>query len=103
MKTIKNKNLKSLDQFVDEQYGKRGTKKRENFEQGYEEFKLGFILQQARLERGMTQEQLAEKVGTNKGYISRVENNIKDVRISTLKKIVEKGFGGQLELSIKMN
>lgn len=102
MKTIKNKNLKSLDQFVDEQYGKRGTKKRETLEKGYEEFKLGFILQQARLEKGMTQEQLAEKVGTNKGYISRVENNIKDVRISTLQKIIEKGFGGHLELVIKM-
>lgn len=50
----------------------------------------------------MTQEELAEKVGTNKGYISRVENNIKDVRISTLQKIIEKGFGGHLELSIKM-
>ncbi|GAA4794327.1 hypothetical protein GCM10023231_23370 [Olivibacter ginsenosidimutans] len=102
MKTIKNKNLKSLDQFVDEQYGKRGTEKREDFEKGYEEFKFGFILQQARIEKGMTQEQLAEKVGTNKGYISRVENNIKDVRISTLQKIIEKGLGGHLELSIKM-
>ena len=100
--TMKNNNLKSLDQFIDEQYGKKGTKKREDFEKEYEEFKLGFILQQARLERGMTQEELAEKVGTNKGYISRVENDIKDIRISTLKKIIEKGFGGQLELSIRM-
>jgi len=99
---MKNKNLKTLDQFVDEQYGKKGTKKRETFEKGYEEFKFGFILQQARLAKGMTQEQLAEKVGTNKGYISRVENNIKDVRISTLQKIIEKGFGGQLELAIKI-
>lgn len=102
MKATKNKNLKSLDQFVDEQYGKQGTTKRDTFEKGYEEFKLGFILQQARLKKGMTQEELAKKVGTNKGYISRVENNIKDVRISTLQKIVEKGFGGQLELAIKM-
>jgi len=102
MSTIKNKNLKSLDQFVDEQYGERGTDKRETFEKGYEEFTLGFFLQQARLKKGMTQAELAEKVGTNKGYISRVENNIKDVRISTLQKIIEKGFGGQLELSIKM-
>ncbi len=102
MNTIKNKNLKSLDQFVDEQYGKKGTKKRDNFEKGYEEFKLGFMLQQARLEKGMTQEELAEKVGTNKGYISRIENNIKDVRISTLRKIVELGFGGRLDLSIRL-
>lgn len=101
-RAIKNKNLKSLDQFIDEQYGERGTKKRESFEKGYEEFKLGFIIQQARLKKGMTQEELAEKVGTNKGYISRVENNIKDVRISTLQKIVEKGFGGHLELVIKL-
>lgn len=50
----------------------------------------------------LTQEELAEKVGTNKGYISRIENNIKDIRLSTLQKIIEKGFGGQLELSIKL-
>ncbi len=50
----------------------------------------------------MTQEEFAEKVGTNKGYISRIENNIKDIRLSTLQKIIEKGFGGHLELSIKL-
>lgn len=98
----KSSNLKSLDQFIDEQYGKKGTAKRNKFEKGYEEFKLGVLLQQARLDKGLTQEQLAEKVGTNKGYISRVENNIKDVRISTLQKIVEVGLGGHLQLSIKM-
>ncbi len=98
----KNSNLKSLDQFVDEQYGNKGTPKRDKFEKGYEEFKLGALLQQARLDKGLTQQQLAEKVGTNKGYISRVENNIKDVRISTLQKIVEVGLGGHLQLSIKV-
>ncbi|MEZ4889146.1 MAG: hypothetical protein R2779_00885 [Crocinitomicaceae bacterium] len=41
-------------------------------------------------------------MGTNKGYISRIENNIKDIRLSTLQKIIEKGFGGHLELSIKL-
>lgn len=50
----------------------------------------------------MTQEQLAEKVGTTKSYISKIENNIKEVRISTLQKIVKRGFGGHLELSIKI-
>lgn len=97
-----NNNIKSLDQFIDEEYGKKGTKKRDKFEEGFEDFKLGFLIQQARLKKGLTQEQLAEKVGTNKGYISKVENNTKDVRISTLQKIVEKGFGGHLELSIKI-
>ena len=60
------------------------------------------LLQQARLEKGLTQEQLAIKCGTNKGYISKIENNIKEVRISTLQKIVELGLGGHLELSIKI-
>ena len=95
-------NLKSLDQFVDEQYGGKGSPERERFEEGYEAFKLGFLLQQARLEKGLTQEELAEKCGTNKGYISKIENNIKEVRISTLQKIVELGLGGHLELSIKL-
>ncbi|MDH5382652.1 MAG: helix-turn-helix domain-containing protein [Cyclobacteriaceae bacterium] len=94
-------NLKSLDQFVDEQYG-RGTPKREAFEQGFGEFKMGYLLQQARLKKGMTQEELAEKCGTNKGYISKIENNIKEVRISTLQRIVELGLGGQLEVSIRL-
>ena len=95
-------NLKSLDQFVDEQYGKRGTSKREKFETGYEAFKLGFLIQQARLEKGLTQEELAEKCGTNKSYISKIENNLKEILISTLQKIVELGLGGHLELSIKL-
>ena len=95
-------NLKSLDQFVDEQFGKRGTSKREKFETGYEAFKLGFLIQQARLEKGLTQEELAEKCGTNKSYISKIENNLKEIRISTLHKIVELGLGGHLELSIKL-
>lgn len=101
MKTNK-KNTKSLDQFVDEQYGKVGTSKRDQFEKGYEAFKIGFLIQQARLEKGMTQEELAQKCGTNKGYISKIENNIKEVRISTLQKIVEMGLGGQLDVSIKL-
>lgn len=95
-------NLISLDQFIDEQYGKIGTLERDELERGYEFFKLGVILQQARLEKGLTQEQLAEKVGTSKGYISKIENNIKEARLSTIRKIVEIGLGGRLELSIKL-
>lgn len=94
--------LKSLDQFVDEQYGGRGTPKREKFEKGYQEFKLGALIHEARLEKGLTQEALAEKCGTNKAYISKVENNIKDVRLSTLQKIIEVGLGGKMHLSIKL-
>src|ERR1700710_1696705 len=100
MKT--NKNVKTLAEFKDEQYGKKGTPKRDKLEKGFEAFKLGALIQEARLQQGLTQEELADKCGTNKAYISRVENNIKDVRISTLQKIVERGFGGQLNLSITL-
>ena len=101
MNMKQNKNTKSLDQFIDEEYGKKGTSKRDKFDKGFEIFKVGFMIQQARLKRGMTQEELAEKCGTNKGYISKIENNIKEVRISTLQKIVELGLGGHLQISIK--
>jgi ribosome-binding protein aMBF1 (putative translation factor) len=99
---MKSRDVKTLEQFKEEQYGKLGTSKRDKLEAGYETFKLGALIHEARLEKGMTQEELAEKCGTTKSYISKIENNIKEVRISTLQKIVEIGFGGQLQLSIKL-
>ena len=92
----------TLDQFKDKHYGKRGTAERDRLETGYESFKLGALLHEARIEKGMTQEELAQKVGTTKSYISKIENNVKEVRISTLQKIVEFGLDGHLELSIKL-
>jgi len=101
MKGKKN-NLSTLDQFKDKHYGKKGTTKRDKLEAGYENFKIGVLLHEARLEKGLTQEELAEKVGTTKSYISKIENNIKEARISTLQKIIELGLGGHLEVSIKL-
>ena len=101
MKT-KKINILTLDQFKDRHYGKRGTAKRDELEAGYENFKIGALIHEARLEKGLTQEELAEKVGTTKSYISKIENNIKEVRLSTLQKIVELGLGGHLQLSIKL-
>jgi len=101
MKTTKN-NIITLEQFKEKHYGKRGTAKREKLEAGYENFKIGALIHEARLERGMTQEQLANKVGTTKAYISRLENDVKEVRFSTLQKIVRNGLGGQLQLSIRL-
>jgi len=98
---LKKENIRTFDEVLDEKFGKPGTPEREDYEKGFEEFKLGFMIQEARKKKGMTQEQLAEKCGTNKAYISRVENDIKDVRISTLQKIIEVGLGGEMELSIK--
>ena len=101
MNRIEN-NITSLDQYIEQQYGQRGMQKREAFEKGYENFKVGFLLQQARIEKGMTQEDLAVKAGTSKSYISKIENNVKEVRISTLQKIIELGLGGHLELAIRV-
>lgn len=100
MKT-KNKKLITLEQFKDKNYGKRGTKQREELEAGYDAFIIGALIHDTRLEMGMTQEELAEKVGTTKSYISKIENNLKEARISTLQKIVELGFGGQLQLIVR--
>jgi DNA-binding XRE family transcriptional regulator len=97
-----NSAMKTLDNLIEEEYGKKGTSKRDKFEEGYESFKVGFLIQQARIEKGLTQQELADKCGTNKGYISKIENNLKEVRISTLQKIVKLGLGGNLELSIKL-
>ncbi|GGG03103.1 helix-turn-helix domain-containing protein [Pontibacter amylolyticus] len=98
----RNNNIMTLDQFKEKHYGKVGTKKRDELEEGYENFKIGALIHDARLEKGLTQEELAAKVGTSKSYISKIENNIKEVRLSTLKKIIELGLGGHLELSIKL-
>ena len=99
---MKSKNKMTLNEFKDKHYGVKGTQKRDELENGYEDFKLGALLYQARIEKGMTQSELAEKVGTTKSYISKIENNIKEVRLSTLQKIVHLGLGGKLDLSIKI-
>jgi len=101
LKTGKNK-LVDLEEFIDKEYGKRGAKRRDKFEEGYETFKLGVMLQELRREQNMTQEQLAEKCGTTKNYISRIENDASDIRLSTLQRIVREGFGGHLKLSVNV-
>jgi predicted transcriptional regulator len=50
----------------------------------------------------MTQEDLAHKCGTTKTYISRIENDASDIRLSTLIRIIQQGFGGKLNLSVEM-
>ncbi len=96
------KDRMTLDEFKDKHYGVKGTKSRDELDSGYENFKLGTLLHEARIEKGMTQAELAEKVGTTKSYISKIENNIKEVRISTLQKIVRLGLGGHLDFSIRL-
>ena len=92
----------TLEEFKDKHYGKHGSAKRDKLEAGYETLKIGALLHDARIEKGLTQQELAEKSGTTKSYISKIENDVKEVRISTLQKIVELGLGGQVTLSIKL-
>ncbi len=102
MKTRNENNITTLAQILDQKYGKRGAKKRENWEQEFEAFQHGVLLEEARLRLGMTQAELAEKCGTNKSYISRIENNASDIRLSTLMKIIQTGFGGHLKLTLQL-
>lgn len=94
--------LTSFADHLDKEYGKRGTAKRESYEQEFEAFKLGVMLQELRKEKGLTQEQLADKCGTTKTYISRIENNSSDIRLSTLMRIVQVGLGGHLNFNVSL-
>lgn len=100
MKKKTSKNVTSFAEHLDDQYGKRGTKAREKYEEEFEQFKIGVMLQEMRKEKGLTQEQLAKKCGTTKNYISRIENNSSDIRLSTIMRIFREGFGTTLRLSI---
>lgn len=103
MKKDNKKNFTTLDEILDKKYGKKGAEKREKWEQEFEAFRLGVLLEEARIKLGMTQEELALKCGTNKSYISRIENNASDIRLSTLMKIVQQGFGGRLKLTLQID
>jgi ribosome-binding protein aMBF1 (putative translation factor) len=70
-----------------------------NFEERYENYKIGILLKQARQEAGLTQEEIAEKLKTKKSAISRIENHSEDIRLSTLKNYVE-ALGKKLQLII---
>lgn len=96
----RNKDLTSWDDHLDKKYGKRGKKTREKYEEDFEAFKIGVLIQEARKKKHLTQEELAEKVGTTKNYISRIENNASDIRLTTLMRIVREGLGGRLTLTV---
>ncbi|MBB5218974.1 ribosome-binding protein aMBF1 (putative translation factor) [Treponema rectale] len=80
-----NKTL-DLDDYIS-QRKEKDSEFAKNFDTGYEEFKIGMMIKEMRLESGMTQEQLAEKLETKKSVISRMENHSEDIRLSTLQKV----------------
>jgi HTH-type transcriptional regulator/antitoxin HipB len=100
-KDIKN-SFVDWDDHLDNKYGKKGTSTREKFEEEFDAFKIGVLIQEARKLRQMTQQELADKCGTSKNYISRIENDASDIRLTTLMRIVREGLGGHLKLSFDM-
>ena len=71
----------------------------EGYDEGYEQFKIGVVLRQAREKAGLTQEELAEKLKTKKTAISRIENHAEDIKLSTLEKVAH-ALGKRLEVKI---
>jgi len=100
MKT-KNK-IVTFEEHLDREYGKIGAATRDKYEQEFETFKLGVMIQEMRKQQKLTQEQLAKKCGTTKTYISRIENDASDIRLSTLMRIIREGLGGQLRLTVEI-
>ena len=97
---MKDKEITTFDEHLDERYGKIGTEKRVDFEIRAKAFAIGEILREARKDANMTQEQLAIKTGTRKSFISRIENGHSDIQLSTLYRLVEIGFGKRINLTI---
>jgi DNA-binding XRE family transcriptional regulator len=92
--------ITTFEEHLDQRYGEIGSKKRADFELKAKAFAIGEILREARKEAHLTQEELALKTGTRKSFISRIENGHSDIQLSTLFRIVEIGFGKQMNLII---
>jgi DNA-binding XRE family transcriptional regulator len=75
--------MDDLDKYVLKRKEK-SPKFAQNYDKGYEQFKIGALLKQARLDAGLTQEEVADKLQTGKSAISRIENHAEDIRLSTL-------------------
>ena len=92
----------SLDTMIDKHIGKRGTEKREAFENELRIDLLGQAIKQARQERNMTQEELGELVGVQKAQISKIENSVKNARFETIMKVFE-ALGAKVNFNVELN
>ncbi len=94
------KKITTFEKHLDKQYGKKGSERRDKFEADSISFRLGEMLREERKKAKLTQEQLAEKTGTKKSYISRIEAGKSDIQISTFYRIIELGLKKRLNISI---
>ena len=90
--------MSDVERYI-KQRKKRDPKFAQGFEEGYEEFKIGILLKQAREQAGLTQEQLAKMLKTKKTAISRIENHAQDIKLSTIQKVA-KALGKSLEITL---
>lgn len=100
MKTTEN-TTKTFEKHLDDRYGAVGSIQRVEFEIKAKAFAIGELIKEERLRANLTQEQLAEKTGTKKSFISRIENGHSDIQLSTLYKLLEVGLGRKISLSIE--
>ena len=93
---------KRWKEIKDTVYGVKGTERRDELERDLGGFKIGLQLKKAREEKHLTQTQLAERIDKKREYISRIENNGSNLTLKTLYDIVEKGFGGKVNIQIEL-
>ncbi len=98
---IKTKNITTFDEHLNKRYGKRGSEKRTEFEIKAKAFLIGEVIRDERHLAKMTQEQLAEKIGAKKSFISRIENGKTDIQLSTLYRLIEFGLGREIEILVR--
>ncbi len=98
---MKTKNPKTINELFDQKYGKEGTNTRDNFKQKAEAYMVAELIKAFRKKANLTQEQLAAKLEVKRSYISKIERASSDVRISTLRKIIETGLGGKLHVNVE--
>ena len=91
----------SLDTMIDNHIGKRGTSKREIFENELKIELLGHAIKQARQERKLTQGQLGDLVGVQKAQISKLENSITNARLETILKVFN-ALGAKVNFSVEL-
>lgn len=92
--------ITTFDEHLEKRYGPIGTKERIEFEIKAKSFAIGEIIREERRQANMTQEALAQKTETRKSFISRIENGHSDIQLSTLFRLIELGFGKQVNLNI---
>ena len=95
-------NPKTINEHFDKKYGEPGSKSRNEFEQKSEAFMVAELVKASRKKAQMTQEQLAKKLNVNRAYISKIERASSDVRISTLRRIIETGLDGKLHINVDL-